>query len=228
MNDVEERQEWVTKVIADPPPVHPDRPDGVVWHTETSCYRFMAKHVERGSRTMETGAGMSTVLFAAFGCEHVAVVPFPDEAAAIEAYCDKNAIDRTSLRFDLRPSEVALPAMVGSSQIDLLFIDGCHGYPMPVIDWFYGASLVRQGGVVVFDDIQLPQVRNLIDTFLVPDPRWVQLKTTTKWIAFQRSTSGPLAESESMQPFFPLPHRPVIDRIKAAVPPKVLGRIKPG
>ena len=226
MSDVEERQEWVSLVIAGPPPVHPDKPTGVVWRTETSCYRFIARHVDRGSLTMETGAGLSTVLFAAWGCEHLSVVPFTDEAEAVEAYCDKNGIDRSTLRFDLRPSEVALPTLVGSDELDLFFIDGCHGYPMPVIDWFYGASLVRKGGLVVLDDLQLPQVRNLIDTFLVPDPRWVQLKTTTKWIAFQRAASGPLVESESLQPFFPLPHRTLTDRIKGAVPPRVARILK--
>ncbi|HEY5110518.1 MAG TPA: class I SAM-dependent methyltransferase [Acidimicrobiales bacterium] len=226
MSEPLDRQAWVDTVIADPPPVHPEKPTGVVWRTQTSCYRFIADQVGRGSRTLETGAGLSTVLFAAWGCDHLAVVPFPDEAVAVEAYCDSHGIDRTTLRFDLRPSEVALPTLVGDRELDLVFVDGCHGYPMPVVDWFYGAGMLRSGGVLVLDDLQLPQVRNLVDTFLDSDPRWERLRATDKWIAFRRTTSGPLAEMESEQAFFPLPPRSVADRIKAAVPPKLVGLVK--
>ncbi len=204
---------WVDQVAADPPIVHPGSPDGAVWSTETSCYRFMAEHVQKGSRTLETGAGLSTVLFAAWECDHVSVVPFADEARAIEEYCDTHSIPRDSLRFDLRPSEVALPSMLGSDPLDLVFIDGSHGFPMPIIDWFYGASLLRRGGVAVFDDIQLPQVRSFVELFLEPDPRWLPLASTAKWVAFGRDSEGSLAEGEWEQGFFPKP------TVESAPPP---------
>jgi hypothetical protein len=127
-------------------------------------------------------------------------------------------IDRASLTFDIRPSEVALPQLAGSDELDLVFIDGCHGYPMPIIDWFYGAGLLRKGGVVVFDDVQLPQVRELIETTVEPDDRWQRLAATGKWMAFRRMSEGTLAESESNQPYFPSPNSTPWRRCKDAIP----------
>lgn len=212
-----ERLECVDRVIAAPPVVHPGAPDGAAWSTGTACYRFMAGQVSKGSRTLETGAGLSTVLFAAWGCDHLAVVPSPEEAGAIERYCDQHSISRASLTFDLRPSEVALPTLA-AREFDLVFIDGCHGFPLPTIDWFYGAGLLRRGGIVVFDDLQLPQVSSLIATFVDPDPRWEAVATTAKWRAFRRTSDGPLAEQHSDQPFFPTPPPGAVRRAKDLVP----------
>ncbi len=174
-----------------------------MWRTERSCYGFMARHVHRASRTLETGVGISTVLFAAWGCEHLAIVPFPDEMDVITAYCSGMGVDTSSLAFDLRPSEVALPELTGSGERDLVFIDGSHGFPQPIIDWFYGACLLRRGGVVVFDDADLPQVSWFLDTFIELDERWQPLHATPKWRAYRRLSEGPLAEGAWEQPFFP-------------------------
>jgi len=198
-----ERLAWVERVIADPPNVHPGAPNGKAWSTQAGCYRFMANQISEGSRTLETGAGVSTVLFAAWKCDHLAVIPSADEAAAVEHYCDEQGIARDHLSFDLRRSETALPTLAGVGSLDLVFIDGCHGFPSPIIDWFYGAGLLRKGGVVVFDDINVPQVSCLLSTFIEPDQRWETVAGTSKWKAFRRLTEGPLGEEWFRQPFFP-------------------------
>lgn len=216
--DLEGRLAWVDQVAASPPVVHPDAPNGAVWNTELSCYELMARHVRPGARTLETGAGMSTVLFAAWACQHVAVVPFQNEVDAVVGYCDAHCIPRDSLHFDVRPSEVALPELSSVAALDLVFIDGCHGFPMPIIDWFYGAQLLRRDGILVFDDVQLPQVRSLIDSFIGRDDRWQGVAVTGKWMAFRRMSEGPLAEGELNQRFFPEPARTPWRRTKDAVP----------
>jgi hypothetical protein len=197
--------------------VHPGAPNNAAWSTEESCYRFMADQIGNGSRTLETGAGVSTALFAAWGCNHVVVVPYASEAAALERYLDEQGIPRDSLIFDLRPSEVALPTLAGESLFDLVFVDGCHGFPSPIIDWFYGAGLLRRGGIVVFDDAELPQVDFLLTTFIEPDERWEMVAGTTKWRAFRRLSEGSLGEEWYAQPFFP--SRP-------ASPPGPMRRVK--
>jgi hypothetical protein len=219
----DERLTWVERVIADPPRVHPGAPDNAAWSTEESCYRFMADQIGNGSRTLETGAGVSTVLFAAWRCDHVAVVPYASEAAAVEQYLDDQGIARDSLRFDLRPSEEALPTLSRESPFDLVFVDGCHGFPAPIIDWFYGAGLLRKGGIVVFDDVQLPQVQCLLTTFIEPDERWEPVAGTTKWRAFRRLSEGSLGEEWFAQPFFsmPSPQRGPMRRIKDLVPLRI-------
>lgn len=223
---MDERLAWVDRVIAVPPRVHSTSPDGTVWNTEASCYRFLAREVKRGSRTLETGAGMSTVLFAAWECDHLAVVPFASEADAVERYCDEQNIARQSLAFDIRPSEVALPTLAGGERLDLVFVDGCHGFPSPIIDWFYGAGLLRKGGVVVFDDVQLPQVNVLLETFVEPDPRWERVASTSKWRAFRRLSEGPLGEEWFDQPFFPSPPPGFMRRARDLVPLSIKKRLR--
>jgi hypothetical protein len=178
----------------------------------------MAREVGPESRTLETGVGVSTVLFAAWGCRHLAVAPFQHEADILLDYCAANGIDTRFLRFDVRTSQVALPTATGIGHLDLLLIDGCHGFPMPIIDWFYGAGMLQKGGVVVLDDINLPQVWTLIDTFLERDARWQKLAMTGKWAAFRRLSEGPLVELESDQPFFPDSRHSYWRRAKNAVP----------
>ena len=143
-DSLENRLAITGRIFDSPPPVHPGAPDNV-WGTARRCYDFMANHVRPGSRTLETGAGISTVLFTAWGCDHLAVVPYPSEANVVEAYCAEHDISTDSLEFDLRPSEVALPDRAESGELDLVFIDGCHGFPLPIIDWFYGAGRLRRG-----------------------------------------------------------------------------------
>ena len=84
-----------------------------------------------------------------------------------------------------------------------MFIDGCHGFPSSIIDWFYAAGRLRREGVVVFDDVQLPHVSLLIESFIEPDDRWQELETTPKWRAYRRMSEGFLGEEWFVQPFFP-------------------------
>ncbi len=148
---------------------------------------------------------MSTVLFAGWGCEHLCVVPDPKEREAILQYCADRGIDTGLLEFDLRVSELALPNLPADAVFDLVFIDGNHGFPLPVIDWFYGAGHLREGGVVVFDDLELPHVSHWLEWFLDKDPRWERLERTVKWSAYRRLSSGPLGELQDRQPFVKLP-----------------------
>ena len=127
-----------------------------------------------------------------------------------------------SLTFDVRRSEVALPDRLDSGELDLVFIDGCHGFPSSIIDWFYAAGRLRREGVVVFDDVQLPHVSLLIESFIEPDDRWQELETTPKWRAYRRMSEGFLGEEWFVQPFFPAQKVKHHKRtLKDAVPLKV-------
>jgi Methyltransferase domain len=193
------------RILASPPVVHPEAPNKSVWSTDDRCYEFMAAQVKPGWRTLETGVGVSTALFAAWGCDHLAIVPYADEAKSIEAYCSEMGIDTSRLTFDLRASEFALPSLAerGPAPLDLVFIDGAHAFPFPVIDWFYGAGMLRRGGVVVFDDVQLPAVVSLLDSYVDPDDRWRPMEMASgKWRAYRRLSEGSLSEHESRQEFY--------------------------
>ncbi len=168
------------RVLNEPPIIHPDAPNGSAWRTSRRCYEFLAQESGPGSRTLETGAGLSTVLFCAWGCLHTAVVPDAAEAQAITSYLDDHGYPRDSLAFDVRPSQEALPALAGDGPLDLVFIDGSHSFPAPIIDWFYGAGRLAKGGVAVFDDVPLPAVSQFLDSYLERDDRWQRIAGSPK------------------------------------------------
>ena len=205
-SDVADRLAVVERLLADPPGVHPmgHGPDAHlgVWSTEPGCYRFMAEHCPPGSRTLETGSGLSTVLFAALGAEHVCCTAGQEEADRVLAHCRSRGVPTERLHLEVGASHDSLPVVLRrGDERDLVLIDGGHGFPLPIIDWFYGAAMLRAGGVLVVDDVALPAVR-VLRGFLEQDPRWEPMAGTEKWRAWRRTTSGPLAEDWTSQPFF--------------------------
>jgi predicted O-methyltransferase YrrM len=189
----------VDAVLADPPRVHANAPTGV-WSTDASCYRFLADRCGPGSRTLETGCGVSTVLLAALGAEHVCVSPGADETSAIAEHLAARGIDAGRVRFEVAGSHEALPRLLAEGlELDLVLIDGGHGFPMPILDWFYAGSMLRRGGVLVVDDLTLPAVRLLVDV-LERDPRWARVAGSAKWGAWERRSAGPLTEDWTAQP----------------------------
>ena len=193
----------VERLLADPPRVHEELnapPELGVWLTERACYELMAGLVAPGTRTLETGLGVSTALFLALGAEHTCIVPSEPQVTELRRYCDKHGIPTDALRVELGRSEDVLPSL-SIEPVDLVFIDGSHGFPTPMIDWFYGARLLRRDGVVVLDDRQLPAVAIVVG-YLDADPRWRAVGRTGKWAAFARLTNEPIAGDWYDQPFY--------------------------
>jgi predicted O-methyltransferase YrrM len=143
------------------------------WSASDDMIRFLAAHTPAGGDTLETGAGLTTVLFAALGGRHISVSPDRGESERILAYCETEGISTSGLKFLIARSEDALPAL-DAPPLDLILIDGGHGFPMPVIDWYYTASKLKLGGVLVIDDTQLWSCALLVD-FLKHDPAWTSV-----------------------------------------------------
>jgi predicted O-methyltransferase YrrM len=143
------------------------------WSASGDIIRFLATHTPFGGDTLETGAGLSTVLFAALGGRHIAVTPDRGESDRILAFCQREGISTSGLKFVTARSEDALPALE-VPPLDLVLIDGGHGFPMPVIDWYYTASKLKLGGMLVIDDTQLWSCALLVD-FLKHDSAWTSV-----------------------------------------------------
>lgn len=212
MQMTQDRIAAVKRVLADPPRVHPC--ENGAWSTDPACYEYMATLVRPEGRTLETGLGVSTVLFALWGCQHTCVVYSKSEVTACQQYLDSRQISTDSITFHVGPSELVLPNLK-LRDLDLVFIDGCHGFPLPTIDWFYAASMLRAGGVAVLDDAQLLHVRLGLFEFLNRDPRWTRTRQRPKWVAYERAESGTLGEEWVDQPFLGIP---IINRYKDLVP----------
>jgi Methyltransferase domain len=153
---------------ASPPGLHGagDEYWGLAW----AALGWLEDNVSEGMATLETGSGSSTLVFAARGAEHEAVTPDPAEEGRIRGECERRGISSERVRFLIGPSHEVL-ARWEPRPLDLVLVDGAHGFPYPVLDWWYVAPHVRVGGVVLLDDAYMPPVRVLVDA-LREQPGW--------------------------------------------------------
>lgn len=148
-----------TDLRAAPPPLHGD---GEYWGLGWPALAWLERNVEPGMATLETGAGASTMIFAAGGAEHEAITPAEKEARRIREACRQREIDTGRVRFRIGSSHRVLAEWT-PRPLDLVLIDGAHGFPYPILDWWYLAPHVRVGGQMLIDDAYMPPVGALLD-----------------------------------------------------------------
>ena len=112
--------------------------------------------------TLETGAGASTIVFAAGGAEHEAVTPSQDEADRILAECERRGISTENLTFRIGSSADVLRDWE-PRELDLVLVDGAHAFPYPTLDWWYLAPHLKVGGLMLLDDAYMPPVAAVVD-----------------------------------------------------------------
>lgn len=149
-----------------------------------SALAVLRRHLKPGLSTLETGAGHSTLAFAAAGCRHTAISPAIDEWESIQGHARTVGIDLSHVRFIAEPSQVALPKLAG--RIDVVLLDGGHGYPLPQIDFFYAALLLNPGGILAIDNVELWSVRALWRFLRADAEFWEHLTTVDGQTGFFR------------------------------------------
>jgi predicted O-methyltransferase YrrM len=140
------------------------------WGVSPEFSRYLLNSIRPGMTTIETGSGVSTLIFAQSGAIHTAVSPHDDEVSEIEKYARSIGIDLSQVRLVNQPSEVYLPTIKGD--LDIVFIDGKHAFPWPILDWYYTADKLRPGGLMMLDDTQLRSVAVLCGFLIEDKPRW--------------------------------------------------------
>src|SRR6266496_5438836 len=139
-------------LLAAAPPMHPDENDiPVAMEAPREVLHLIDQTVDEDSRTLETGGGLSTLLFALKGCRHDCVVPFAAEIARIRQRCEQLGISHERVTFHQSASEKLLPGL-DPEPLDLVLIDGGHGFPSPFIDWYYAGRRLRVDGTLIVDD----------------------------------------------------------------------------
>lgn len=134
-------------------------PGDCSWAVGSKVLQWIAAHLSGGMVTIETGAGYTTVLFAALAEHHYCCTDSPREEEKIRAYLEHIGVSNDKLTFLIGSTEETLPGLRIESLIDFAYIDGCHGYPFPALDWHYIDKHLRVGGIIGMDNVELRPVR---------------------------------------------------------------------
>jgi hypothetical protein len=192
------------------------------WGLDWAALAWLERALEPGLDTLETGAGTSTVVFAAAGTDHEAVTPDPAEEERIRAECERRGISSERVSFRIGLSHEVLPTRP-QRPLDLVLIDGAHGFPYPVLDWWYLAPRLRVGGLMLVDDCYMPPVAALVD-FLRAHESWeIEATPGRRTIVVRKLADTPPAfdwQGGSSRVTFR--HLPPLKRARAAVAHRVL------
>jgi predicted O-methyltransferase YrrM len=138
---------------------------------------------ERAEHTLEVGLGYAVAsLFVCDGLlatgnalpRHVAIDPYQQEWFA---GCGLQLLDDAGVsamvEFHAAESQLVLPRFAAEGRvIDLAFVDGSHWFDGVFLDLVYLQRIVRPGGVVFVDDLQLPAVARAV-AYCVANFEWV-------------------------------------------------------
>jgi hypothetical protein len=142
------------------------------WDALPGTLEAIRRFTCHGDTTVETGAGASTVVFAACGASHTAISPDPAEHEQVRNYCKRIGVDTSRLSFVVGLSDDVLPSLLGLDRtLDVAFIDGEHCYPIPAVDWYYTTRSLKIGGRLLIDDIPIPAVGQLFRHMRL-EPNW--------------------------------------------------------
>jgi hypothetical protein len=201
------------ELLADPPRLHafqpsPGTPAGLFkpgelinrWKLSDEELVFIERHVDKNSRTIETGAGCSTIVFAMKGTHHTCIVPDRALSERIVTFCKEKGIPVSGLHFIIEPSEKALPR-IEEKNFDLALIDGRHGFPQPFLDWYYVAEILKIGGYVVIDDLHAWVCETLAAFLLAEKKDWALAHESLGGCAFKKLGNGTQTSDFDGQPY---------------------------
>lgn len=177
------------RLIKDNPQFHLHNGVLTSWSVQVETLRYLYNLLLPGMNTLETGCGQTTVVFSIAGTKHTCITPDRGEANRVKQYCASLELPQ-NIDFIIGRSERILPVNdVILSNLDLVFIDGAHGFPAPILDWHFTSNKLNIGGMLAVDDYKMPSVKILYN-FLLTEKEW-ELISVVQNTAFFRKLKEP-------------------------------------
>jgi predicted O-methyltransferase YrrM len=188
-------------VLAEQPKLHKRGGQPISWQLNDDVLRLIDAEARPDWRTIETGEGISTILFALKGTEHTCVTPNYPAVERIQAYCAEHDLSLDRVRFEVGGSQDVLPRLE-ATPLDLALVDGGHGFPIPFFDYWYMSQRLRQGGLLIVDDVQL-WTGYILKGFLESEPEWsVYRDWSPRTMVFRKEVDAIPYKEWTMQPYF--------------------------
>jgi len=167
------------------------------WHGAGSCGSapLRAIAIQGQSRRIihsaETGVGKSTLLLSHVS-QHHTVFALDDTGGAnsLAQVRASSLLKREAVDFVIGPTQETLPRHKFVDRLQLVLIDGPHGYPFPELEYYFFYPHLDEDALLIIDDIHIPTIFRLF-SFLREEEMFdfVGVASTT---AFFRRNSAPL------------------------------------
>lgn len=166
-------------LLANPPQIHNWSTSGELSASglPKEVFKFIYDNFKTGSKTLETGMGVSTAVFTLTGADHICVNPDLDEHQRMNEYLNKNNIPSDNLTLVGKTSDLVWENYRNTS-FDCVLVDGGHGFPIPYMDWYFFCQKMENGGYVIIDDCHLWTGR-VIKDFLISEDAWELVEPKT-------------------------------------------------
>jgi hypothetical protein len=138
--------------------------------------------------SVETGSGASTLLFSHVSEDHT-VFAVDSGTGSIRSIESSPLLRREAVTFVEGPTQVTLPIHTFVNRLQLVLLDGPHGYPFPDLEYYYTYPHLDPDALLIVDDIHIPTITNLFD-FISADEMF-DLQEVVETTAFFRRTDAP-------------------------------------
>jgi hypothetical protein len=165
-----------------------------LWHRAGSSnidmLRAIVKYTQGQSiqYSAETGSGKSTLLLSHLSKEHLVFAL--NNKDSIAAPHSSTLLNAEAVTFIEGPTQITLPQYTFSDKLQLVLLDGPHGYPFPDLEYYFIYPHLDTNALLVIDDIHIATIRNLYH-YLKRDRMFTFLGLVES-TAFFRRTDSPM------------------------------------
>lgn len=136
----------------------------------------------------ETGSGLTTLLFSHISQNHKVFAV--DDGQSISSVRSSSLFKVANVEFIEKPTQLSLPRYEFKDKFDAVLIDGPHGYPFPDMEYYYFYPHIKEGGILIIDDINIPTIHNLFR--FLKDEDMFEFIELEGYTAFFKRTAAPL------------------------------------
>ena len=153
----------------------------------------IARHATGRSirNSVETGTGKSTLVLSNASANHTVFAQddrgHGDSLARVQT---SELLRRDVVTFVVGPTQQTLPRHRFDHPLDLVLLDGPHGYPFPELEYYFLYPHLAPGAVLIVDDIHIPTVFNMFSVLREDD--MFALTEVVDTTAFFRRTDAPV------------------------------------
>lgn len=183
------------------------RTGGFQKHHLSTIMSVLKEHTEGNNlRIIETGAGNTTITFSFLNPQTlISICPDPALKERILEYCSDKNISTDALDIRLERSEIEFPkialAQTGSNdKFDVALLDGGHGWPTVFVDFCYANMVLKKGGLLLTDDIQLYPVKELV-RLLNEQPEYECISKIQKIWVWKKVKDVEFLPQEGLEPY---------------------------